>query len=263
MFRSLAPLAFVRLLDYTRRFERVGLNRRTAVANALSSQRRRQLVTSGIELLPPILTGKKLRYVIDVGANTGQFLASFLSVLDAEEIDCFEPNPDAYGELLKTIRSSRMASDKARAYNLALGSETGASELNITASSDFSSLLEPNSEFQREFRASASVVNRITVPVKRLDDCAKSKPVDLLKIDVQGFERHVLAGAAQVLSRTTAILMEVSFKRYYEGDCGFLEVLRLLSEQYHFDLYNLSDPSRDYDHVAGQADAVFIRRNRS
>ena len=207
-----------------------------------------------------MLTGTKLGYVIDVGANTGQFFTSFLSVLDAEEIDCFEPNPDAYGELLKGIRSSRMAS-KARAYNFALGSETGTSELNVTASSDFSSLLSPNSELECEFRTPASVVNRIAVPVKRLDDCAKPKPVDLLKIDVQGFERHVIAGATQVLSRTRALLIEVSFKRYYKGDCDFLEIWHLLSEQYHFDLYNLSDPSRDADHLAGQADAVFICRS--
>jgi len=80
-------------------------------------------------------------------------------------------------------------------------------------------------------------------------------------MDVQGFERHVIGGATQVLSRTRAILIEVSFKRYYNGDCDFLEVFRLLSEQYHFDLYNLSDPSRGSDYLAGQADAVFIRRN--
>jgi len=82
-----------------------------------------------------------------------------------------------------------------------------------------------------------------------------------LKIDVQGFERHVIAGATQVLSRTRALLIEVSFKRYYMGDCDFLEIWRLLSDQYHFDLYNLSDPSRDADHLAGQADAVFICRS--
>jgi FkbM family methyltransferase len=261
MLRSLAPLAFVKLLDYTRRFERVGFSRPVAVARALSPRRRRQLVTSGIELLPSMLTAQKLGYVIDVGANTGQFVTSFLSVLDAEEIDCFEPNPDAHGELLKALRASGMGS-RARAYNFALGSETGTSELNVTASSDFSSLLSPNSELERDFGPPASLVSRIAVPVKRLDDCAKPRPVDLLKIDVQGFERHVIAGAAQVLSRTRAILMEVSFKRYYKGDCDFLGIARLLSEQYHFELYNLSDPSRDADHRAGQADAVFACGSR-
>jgi len=254
--RSLTPLAGVKIYDYMRRFEHIGFSRRVALAKALSSRRRKQLVTSGIELLPPRLRGK-MEYVIDVGANAGQFLTSFLSVLDAEEIDAFEPNPDVYGKLQKTIRSSRLEG-KVRLHNVALGSETGSLELNVTSDSDFSSLLTPKSELERRFGEPVGVVKRIAVPVKRLDDCAKSKPVDLLKIDVQGFERQVIAGATQLLSRTKAILMEVSFKHYYEGDSHFTDIERLLSDQHDFRLYNFSDPWRDADYSLGQADAMFL-----
>jgi FkbM family methyltransferase len=260
MLKSLTPLAVVSFFEYTRRFEKLGFCRRAAVACALSSHRRRQLVTSGVELLPAPLRTRRMGYVIDVGANKGQFLTSFLSVLDADEVDSFEPNPEAYGEILNVIRSSRWEG-KVQAHNLALGSETGTCELNITSSSEFSSLLRPHSELERQFGGPAVVVKRTAVSVKRLDDCAKSKPVDLLKIDVQGFERQVIAGATQLLSRTKAILMEVSFKRYYQGDSDFLEIVGLLSDQHKFRLYNLSDPWRDADYRAGQADAVFVASN--
>ncbi len=204
--------ALVRLHEYTLRFERLGFSRRAALCRAIRPQRRQQLVTSGVELLPPGLTAKKLGYVIDVGANKGQFLESFLSILDAEEVDCFEPNPEACGEIQKAVRAFGWEA-KVQVHNLAVGSEPGSLELNVTSSSDFSSLLEPLSTLESQFGESASVVKRVPVAVKRLDDCAKSKPVDLLKVDVRGFEHQVIAGATQLLVRTKAILMEVSFNR--------------------------------------------------
>jgi FkbM family methyltransferase len=262
MFKSLSPFALVRLQEYTRRFERLGFSRRAALCRALRPQGRQHLVTSGVELLPQGLTATKLGYVIDVGANRGQFLESFLSILDAEEIDCFEPNPEACNEIQNAVRAFGWEA-KVHVHNIAVGSEPGNLELNVTASSDFSSLLEPLSTLETQFGEPASVVRRVPVAVNRLDDCAKSRPVDLLKVDVQGFERQVIAGATRLLARTKAILMEVSFKPYYRGDSNFFDITRLLSDEHGFELYNLSNPSRDSCNRAGQADAVFVRAGAS
>jgi hypothetical protein len=48
--------------------------------------------------------------------------------------------------------------------------------------------------------------------------------VSLLKIDVQGAERCVLAGARSVLQRTTAVELEVNFRHHYAGDSLFCEL---------------------------------------
>ena len=121
MFKSLSPFALVRLNEYAGRFERLGFNRRDALSRALHPQERQHLVTSGIELLPPRLRANKLGYVIDVGANRGQFLESFLSVLDAEVVDCFEPNPEACSEIEKCVRGFGWEA-KVQVHNLAVGS---------------------------------------------------------------------------------------------------------------------------------------------
>jgi len=42
--------------------------------------------------------------------------------------------------------------------------------------------------------------------------------VDLLKIDVQGFERAVLLGARRVLGSTRAVLIEVNLQSHHAGD---------------------------------------------
>jgi hypothetical protein len=79
-----------------------------------------------------------------------------------------------------------------------------------------------------------------------------------MKMDVQGFEREVLSGAAAVLRRTKAILIEVSFRSLYVGDDNFTEISRVLEDEHHFKLWNISAPSRDEDNRAKQADAVFV-----
>jgi hypothetical protein len=42
-----------------------------------------------------------------------------------------------------------------------------------------------------------------------------------LKIDVQGFESHVISGAKSVLPRISAILVEQAFEPFYEGQPSF------------------------------------------
>ena len=49
-------------------------------------------------------------------------------------------------------------------------------------------------------------------------------PPRLLKIDVQGFEGHVVAGATETLERTRYCITEVSFKPLYEGAPLFDEI---------------------------------------
>ena len=49
----------------------------------------------------------------------------------------------------------------------------------------------------------------------------ESKLVDLLKIDVQGFERAVLSGAKRVLGNTRAVLIEATLQSHYVGDDNF------------------------------------------
>jgi hypothetical protein len=66
--------------------------------------------------------------------------------------------------------------------------------------------------------------------------------IDLLKIDVQGFEGAVVAGGGGFLRRANvrAILAEAQFQPVYEGQAAFADLFRSLSERGFrlVDLYN-------------------------
>ena len=82
--------------------------------------------------------------------------------------------------------------------------------------------------------------------------------MDLLKIDVQGFERAVLAGARYVLKNTRAVLMEVNLQSHYAGDDTLPALWNQLAAQ-GFSLWSLSPPFTGADGKALWADALFLK----
>ena len=72
------------------------------------------------------------------------------------------------------------------------------------------------------------------VEVRRLDEIAAKlslEPEILIKIDVQGYEDKVLAGADRVLSRSKAAIIEVSFRELYEGQPLFDSIHATLKQK--------------------------------
>jgi protein O-GlcNAc transferase len=73
-------------------------------------------------------------------------------------------------------------------------------------------------------------------PTVRLDDAVASETIDLLKIDVQGGQLEVFAGAERVLSETAVIDVECELVEQYEGAPLFAETaeyLRVRGFQFH------------------------------
>jgi Methyltransferase FkbM domain len=111
---------------------------------------------------------------------------------------------------------------------MALGGHAGKIELEISAESDMSSVL-PQSALLRQVSPSSAVVGKETVPLCRLDEVAGSylTPDDraFLKVDTQGSEAEVLAGAGRLLDRLAGIQLELSLVPLYEGERGFRAML--------------------------------------
>jgi FkbM family methyltransferase len=175
--------------------------------------------------LVAVLAHFRIACVLDVGANIGQYGAMLRAWGYPGRIVSFEPQAGAHGALAR-----RAAADPAWqvAPPIALGARNGQIENEVSAESDMSSIL-PQSALLRQVSPSSAVVRKETVPLCRLEDVAGSylRPDErvFLKVDAQGYEAAVLAGAGRLLERLTGIQLEMSLVPLYEGERDFRAVL--------------------------------------
>lgn len=169
-----------------------------------------------------------IKTIIDVGANQGQFALSARYFYPTAGIHSFEPVPDVY----HTLQQNTRRASGINTYNFALGSTNGFLEFFQNAYSHASSALHVSS-IQQQYFPQTGEEHQIKVPVKRMDDLvsniALESPV-LLKLDVQGFEKEVLKGAAASLSKIDYLLFETSFVPMYEGEPLFDEMHNYVKE---------------------------------
>jgi FkbM family methyltransferase len=216
---------------------------------------RRSLETSRIEHLPRALRSR-LALVVDVGSNMGQWILALRRFAAVERLEAFEPNPAAF-----EVLSARLgAQPESHLHQLALGECPGVLTLHVTCSTDFSSLLPPLQSLEVHYsRQETAVVSEVPVPVTTLDAVLPSAAVvDLLKIDVQGFERCVLRGGAVTLKRTRILLIEMNLVPHYQGDDTFASLYDLITRELGFAFWDMSPPFRGHDGRALWTDAVFV-----
>lgn len=136
--------------------------------------------------------------ILDVGANIGVY-TRFLSQLTGESghVFAFEPSPNNFAKLRMNIARMRNVTP----VQSAVGESSGEISLYLSEDLNVDHHTYDNGDGRR----------KIVVPVFSLDDYfKKGMKIDLIKIDVQGFEYRVLQGARRVLNENpqAAIIME-------------------------------------------------------
>ena len=133
---------------------------------------------------------------IDAGANIGVFTVLASGVTGARSI-AFEPGPSAYQFLARNILLNNLSA-VASPRNMALGNQLG--KVRFTAG-----LGTENHIVQGE-----SSVESVEVEATTLDEQAKNLEPTVIKIDVEGFEHAVLAGAVNCLAKPSlqALIVE-------------------------------------------------------
>ena len=125
----------------------------------------------------------------------------------------FEPIESVFRDLQKLAQRD----GNWQARKLALGSASGTAVINVSRSTDFSSLLEQTPS-ALNFDSNALVIRREEISVARLDDLFEPfhNRTVFLKIDTQGYERQVLDGSSEALKQIVGVQMELPIVHLYE-----------------------------------------------
>lgn len=168
--------------------------------------------------------------VLDVGGHVGEYadrLRRYSAF--AGRIVSFEPEPEAMAQARR-----RMGGDAGwTGVPLALGREPGRLPLNVHARSAFTSFRSMNDFGVAEY--GGEVLRTTEVEVARLDDVVGSylsrHDRAMLKIDTQGYDLEVIAGARRTIAdAVVALQVEVPIRNIYEGAPNLVQMMEVIDE---------------------------------
>ncbi|MBK7143987.1 MAG: FkbM family methyltransferase [Xanthomonadales bacterium] len=198
--------------------------------------------------------------IFDIGAFTGEVATVYRKLFPEAQICCFEPNPQSF-ELLR----ERLKTDTARLFQLAVSADGRPVVLNANAAPATSSVLRTDARAVQHWgRGLLETVSEIEVASTTIDVFCQEHgidKIDILKIDVQGFELAVLKGAGNMLGsgRIRLVYLELIACPTYEHQPRLGEYFELL-DAHGYVLSNLFDPVVRDGRLL-QIDAVFIAPN--
>ncbi len=149
---------------------------------------------------------------------------------------------------------------------MALGRTAGRAQLLVSDESDMSSL-QPQTPLLERLSPSSRIVERREVPIERLDglDMLVRSPWQRLfvKLDVQGAEPQVLAGAQGLWPRIQGLQVEMALLPLYEGETDWRSMVDVLAGrgfEPHLLVPGYFEPKLARE---VQVDGVFFRKERA
>lgn len=164
--------------------------------------------------------------IIDAGANVGFVTYQFTKRFEDAKLYSFEPNPAVYDKLKKSTNEN----NNVFAHNIGVGNENTQLIFYKNNNTGTSSFLVPN-DFHKSHLARA--YKEINVPIIKIGDfCEENdiKRIDILKLDIEGFELKALMGCEEMLENDNVdfIYAEVNLIPTYDDQCLIEDVISFL-----------------------------------
>ena len=143
--------------------------------------------------------------IVDGGANVGDTAVRFARYFNVATVHAFEPVGTTFRRLEKRVKNH----PRIVCRQLALGEQETKLAITLSDESQLNSLLD--------VPTTPDAANSETVQVVRLDDYAQAQglqKIDLLKLDLEGYELPALRGASRLLK-------EGAIRAVY-SECGFI-----------------------------------------
>lgn len=165
--------------------------------------------------------------VVDIGANVG-----FLAIPAAQKVKtgnlvAVEAHPRTFGLLKENIQKNQLSNIKY--FNLAVGEKAG--EISF---SDFS-----NDDINHVVANGKGIKIKMITLDELLEPITGDK-IDILKIDVEGYEKFVLAGAKKTLNKTSIVYIEIGDENFAKFGYQSSDIVNQL-EAAGFIVYTFND----------------------
>lgn len=150
-----------------------------------------------VELFQCVVDGSKV--IIDVGANIGCTAILFGDM--AEEVHAFEPSPTTFGYLQQNIQANGVGN--VQLHNVGLGAEAAVTTITFAPNNRSGGFVSDQTKANDDHLTEQIEIRTLD---QVLDSMAATAP-GFIKIDVEGFEGHVLRGAAATLKRHRPVVV--------------------------------------------------------
>jgi len=152
--------------------------------------------------------------IIDGGSHSGVSVAYFKTKYPSARIISFEPNPYTFKVLEQTVKRNNFKN--VELHNVALGSQKRSGVLHISKSveSDPGTWSWGDSLIAQAWHTGENT-RKVGIQIETLSGYL-SKPVDLLKLDIEGAEVEVLLESKSLLHNVKTIILELHMYPEYK-----------------------------------------------
>jgi FkbM family methyltransferase len=187
----------------------------------------RRLSWDGMDHRLAMMRRLGVNWVLDVGANDGQYASELRRNGYEGRIWSYEPLQDAFSRLDKVAAPDPLW----KAINCGCGAKAGSATINIAGNSYSSSLL-PMLDKHLMNAPSSAYVSEETVSICSLDESVVPhvgrEDRVWLKIDTQGYEAEVIKGAQRLIPSICGMECELSLVPLYKGQILIDEMLAMI-----------------------------------
>lgn len=213
-------------------------------------------------LISTILRNENITYVLDVGANTGQFGKEIRFNKYNGYILSFEPLSDAF----KTLEKHTSLDKNWDVYErCAVGKANDVCNINVSANSVSSSFLNMN---QTHLAAApdSEIIRTEAVRILKLSSIISELNLDneniFLKLDTQGTELDIIQDLGDSIQCFNVIMVEGSLVPLYNDQQTWLDLKKAIEKQ-NYTLWSIIPGfTSNCNGQTLQVDMVFINNNR-
>lgn len=205
------------------------------------------------------LRQRRIRTVIDIGANRGDFTRWMMNIFPDCRCYCFEPLPELQEELLQLAHTHPC---RITVIAKALGAEEDSLTMHRHIDHPASSSLLETTGCSHETYPFTRRQEDVDIQLTTLDTAMQHytiEPETLIKMDCQGYEDRVVRGGRRTLSLAQACIMEVLVDNLYKDKADFRVLVSVMSELGFGFAGNLSQKCADSDGHVIFFDALFLR----